>query len=82
MRRSLPGLNADLALAVRRVNSAASSLPEQLRPDFDGASWDALERELDRACGTGDREGALQAIARWEQRASIVLSQITAREGE
>lgn len=76
MRRTLPGLNAELALAVRRVGAAAETLPEHLRPDFDGSQWDALEREIDRAAGADDRESAIQAISRWEQRAAMVISRI------
>ena len=65
MRRTLPGLNADLAVAVRRVNAAYHALPEHLRPDLNGSSWAEMEREVDRACGAGDREAALQAISGW-----------------
>jgi hypothetical protein len=82
MRRTLPGLNADLALAVRRVGAAAETLPEHLRPDFDGSSFDAMEREVDRACGAGDREAAMQAISRWEQRTATVISRIKLERGE
>lgn len=73
MRRTLPGLNYALALAVRRVNVLHEQVPEPLRPDVTGERWQALEREIDTRCGAGDREGALLAITRWETHARRVL---------
>lgn len=75
MRRSLPGVNYELAAAVRRVNAARSRLPEPL-PDVTGERWHELEREVDRLCGAGDREGALRAISHWEQQASSLIERI------
>lgn len=77
MRRSLPGINAELALAVRRVNVLYSAIPESLRPDLDGSRWRRLEAEVDCACGAGDRDGALLAIRRWEEHATRVLAPLT-----
>lgn len=74
MRRSLPGVNAELAAAVRRVNAIYSVIPASRQPDLDGSSWRRLEAEVDRACGAGDREAALLAIKRWEEHAQRVLA--------
>jgi len=73
MRRSLPGLNAELADAVRRVGALYERIPESRRPDVTGERWDALEAEIDAACGTNDRDRALTAITRWEDHARNVL---------
>jgi len=73
MRRSMPGINAELAVAVRRVNVISEAIPESHRPDMAGERWARLEDEIDRACGVGDRDAALAAIQRWEQHAQRVL---------
>lgn len=78
MRRSLPGIQCELAVAVRRVNAVYYALPEHLRPDVSGESWIALEEEINRACGARDRDAALQAIARWEKHTGDVLSRVKA----
>lgn len=59
----LPGINAELAAAVRRVNAAYARLPESDRPDIGG--WNALDTELDAACASDDRERAVSAIREW-----------------
>lgn len=59
----LPGINAELAAAVRRVNAAYVRLPESVRPDIGG--WNALDAELDAACAGDDRERAVEAIREW-----------------
>ncbi|MBA2240029.1 MAG: hypothetical protein H0W09_02105 [Solirubrobacterales bacterium] len=74
MRRSLPGINAELAAAVRRVNVLDASIPESRRPDICGERWHRLEAEIDNACGAGDRDAALLAIRQWEQHAARALS--------
>ena len=60
---TLPGINAELAGAIRAVNAAYHRLPEDRRPE--PPSWDALSREVDAACAAGDRSGALAAIRAW-----------------
>ncbi len=74
MRRSLPGVNYELAASVRRVNSLYARVPESRRPDVTGERWQALEAEVDARCGAGDRDGALRAISEWEQHAERVLA--------
>ena len=64
MRRTLTGINFELAAAVRPVNAALDRIPEDRRPGLSGESWHSLERELDRACGVGDREAAMRAIGK------------------
>lgn len=74
MRRRLPGVDAELAAAVRRVNADYWRIPEAHRPDVTGERWDALEATLDARCAAGDRQGALDAIAAWEGHARGILS--------
>lgn len=74
MRRSLPGINYELAASVRRVNSLYARVPEPRRPDVTGERWQALEAEIDTRCGAGDRDGALRAIKDWELHAKRVIS--------
>lgn len=57
MRRTLTGINFELAAAVRRVNAALDRIPEDRRPGLSGESWHSLEREPDRACGVGRSRG-------------------------
>lgn len=73
---ALPGINAELAAAVRRVNTLYAQLPRSCRPDVCGERWRSLEAEIDRASVAGDRAGAMLAIERWEQHASGVLSRL------
>jgi hypothetical protein len=73
VRRALPGVKVALAVAVHRVALRYVEIPEARRPDVNGERWRALEAEIDARCGAGDREGALQAIARWEEHATQVL---------
>lgn len=60
----MTGHREELAVAVRRVNAARSSLPENLRPPFDERRWRRLIDRLDR-CRT--EHTALQAVEEWEQ---------------
>lgn len=80
MRRSLPGMNYELAAAVRRVNTLLAGLPSDLQPDVTSERWHELENELDRACGAGDHDAARQAISRWEHHSSQLLSRFALRE--
>lgn len=73
MRRSLPGLNFELAAAVNRIGELYHAIPEELRPDVMGERWDELEAEVDQACGSGNRDRALAAIGRWEAHAQRVM---------
>ncbi len=67
MRRTLTGINFELAAAVRRVNVIRDRIPAVEQPDLAGESWRRLEAELDRASGVGDREAALRAIRKKER---------------
>jgi hypothetical protein len=60
---ALPGVNTELAAAVRAVNAAYNRLPQEGRPD--PAAFDPLEQEVDAACLSEDRERALAAIREW-----------------
>jgi hypothetical protein len=79
---ALPGVRAELAASVRRVNSWYSRIPENRRPDVDGSRWRELEAELDECFAAGDREGARRAIERWERHARAVLAPLVDRERE
>ena len=57
MRRTLKGVNAELAAAVRRCNVIHRQIPPGQRPDLSGESWRELEAELDRAWGAGQVRG-------------------------
>lgn len=81
MNRTLPGVNYELASAVRRVNALYETVPEDLAPDVTGERWKYLEREIDEACGRGDREAALLAIRRWEEHASNLLRSLSVGGG-
>jgi hypothetical protein len=59
----LPGINAELAAAVRRVNAAYAKLPGSARPDI--GDWNDLDAELDAACASDDRDRAITAIRDW-----------------
>jgi hypothetical protein len=74
VRRSLPGINYALAEAVRDVAALYGQLPDTVRPDVSGERWQALEADLDRLCGTGDRDGALLAIEEWRDTTKALLS--------
>jgi len=78
VRRALPGVNAELAAAVRRVNATYSQIPESCRPDIAGERWANLERELDRACGAHDHDAAGLAIETWEAETLAVLTRCLA----
>lgn len=71
----LPGINSELAAAVRRIGSLRSSLPKAHRPEFDLPRWRKLERELDRHCSAGSVDCALTSIERWERETAEGLSQ-------
>jgi hypothetical protein len=73
VRRILPGINAELAAAVRRINALYMRIPEGRRPNVDGSRWRELEAQIDARCAAGDREGALHAIESWERHAREVL---------
>lgn len=55
MRRTMTGINLELAAAVRRINTIHDRIPADDQPDLAGESWRTLEAELDRAAGVGDR---------------------------
>jgi hypothetical protein len=69
---ALPGVNTELAAAIRRVNALYARCPEP-RPDVDGSRWRELEAEIDHHTAVGDRDGALHAIREWEAHARRVL---------
>jgi hypothetical protein len=69
----LPGINGELAAAVRRVNAVYSRIPEDDRPDVTGQAWSQLEANLDRSCAAGDYYEARGAIEAWERHAMRVL---------
>lgn len=62
MRQSLPGINYELAVAVRAVNAAYNRLPENARPEV---PFNGLDREIDAAIASGDRDRAMAAISSW-----------------
>lgn len=74
MRRTLPGINAEIAAAVARVTAAYDRVPVDRRPDVSGERWHRLEAEVDRACGAGDLDQARTAIRVWELHANRVLA--------
>lgn len=77
MRRTLSGIDIALGEAVNRIRPIWESCPDP-RPDIAGEAWHALEAELDRACGSGERDLALLAIRRWEDRTLDVLQRCSA----
>jgi hypothetical protein len=62
--RVLPGINAALANAIRRVNAAFN----RLSPDAQNQVHIACDRPLDDALLSGDRTKALSAIEAWRDR--------------
>lgn len=64
--RRLPGVSAEMAAACRAVAAAYDRLPEDRRPEV--ATWDDLDREVDQACASGDRDRAMRAIRNWRLR--------------
>ena len=82
MRRTMTGVNLELAAAVRRVNALLDRIAEDRHPDVFGESWRALEAELDCACGAGDREGTLAAIRHWERKTGRVLAAVEEQQQE
>jgi hypothetical protein len=66
----LPGVNGELAAAVRRVNALRCSVPERHRREISTHRWLTLQAELDWTCTAGDVESALTAIKAWEAEAS------------
>jgi hypothetical protein len=62
----LPGINVELAAAVRRVGAAYNRLAEAERPDINAQEWRDLEAAIDRHCARGDRDSALAAVEHWE----------------
>lgn len=71
----LPGINAYLASAVRRVAAAYERRPAAHRPEINSQEWSALEAEINAACARGDRDSAGAAIDRWERHAMNELGQ-------
>lgn len=71
----IPGINTELAAAVRAVNASWLAIPEPYRPP--AAVWLPLEAEVEAACDAGDRDRALAAIEAWKlhhlSRCSAVL---------
>ena len=70
---ALPGIRAELAAAVRRVNCLYAQLPEDQWPPVDTAAWTALEDRIDAAMTAGSRAKALDAIADWERHATAAI---------
>ncbi len=68
-----PGIRAELAAAVRKVNAIYGHIPESAWPDVDGDAWEQLEQEIDAASAADDRDRALAAIRRWEDHARSAL---------
>ncbi|MBA2240025.1 MAG: hypothetical protein H0W09_02080 [Solirubrobacterales bacterium] len=60
---ALPGVNAELALAARRVRALWEQIPETHRPERVVADWRAMRREVEAACSAGQRDEALALIA-------------------
>ena len=71
--RTLPGLNAELAAAIRRVGAAYNRCPPAVRPEVNSDHWRQLEAEIDAAAARGDRDTALVAIEQWEHVAMAEL---------
>lgn len=82
MRRTLSGVEVALSEAMARVAAIYAEIPEASRPDVTGERWAALEADVDRAGGSGDRDAALLAIERWEQHARRVLSHLAGGRGD
>lgn len=68
----LPGVNSELAAAVRRINALHAAHPEP-RPDIGGNAWRDCEKAIDHAAAVGDPAKALAAVEAWEQHARRVL---------
>lgn len=62
--KPMPGVGAELAAAVRRVNAAFSRLPTSTQDSIE-IRYDGLDREIDAAILAGDRERARRAIRAW-----------------
>ena len=73
MRRRLPGIDAELSAAVKRVADVYVRCPEP-RPDVCGERFHDLESQVDRACAGSDRAAAMRAIEAWERETLTVLS--------
>lgn len=73
----IPGINAELTAAIRRVADAYGRLPEPQRPNVNAERWHALEREIDQACMRGNQDSALAAVERWERHALTELAATT-----
>ncbi|MCB0865486.1 MAG: hypothetical protein KDB58_07220 [Solirubrobacterales bacterium] len=71
MRRRLPGIDAELSAAVKRVAEVYVRCPDT-KPDVCGERFH--ERQVDRACAGTDRPAAMRAIEAWEQETITVLS--------
>ena len=69
----MPGIDAELSAAVRRVADVYVRCPEP-RPDVCGQRFHDLERQVDRACAGTDSAAALRAIEVWERETLTVLS--------
>lgn len=72
MRRWLPGIDAELSAAVKRVAYVYSRCPNP-RPDVCGDPFLALDAEVDRACAGTDRRAAVEAIEVWERETVALL---------
>ncbi|HET6999350.1 MAG TPA: hypothetical protein VFI03_12265 [Solirubrobacterales bacterium] len=60
----LPGINTELAAAVRAINAAYNRLSPAAQGRVEIA-YDAMEAEVDAAILAGDRTRALAAIRAW-----------------
>jgi hypothetical protein len=60
----LPGINAELAAAVRKVNAEFHRLPADVQDRLD-VTTDPVEAEVDKAILADDRDRALAAIRAW-----------------
>lgn len=61
---ALPGVQAELAAAIRAGNAAFERLSPQAQ-DVMVIGYDGLDRELDASINSGDRDRALRAIRAW-----------------
>lgn len=63
---TLPGIRAQLAAAVRRVNAEFNRLPTSVQNRIE-ISWHGVDAEVDAAILAGDRPRAEAAIAAWKR---------------
>lgn len=74
MRRRLKGIEVHLSSAMAEVAAFYAEIPETHRPDVTGERWQELERTIDIACGSGNRDEAIRAIDTWRGHARRVLN--------